>query len=131
MGMWLLMLGCNLLIPAVMLIAGRLFMKSAPREVNWIIGYRTVMSMKNRDTWQFAHEVVGKFWFQWGWAALGITVVSMLPVLGKSEDLTAAVGLAAMAVQMIPLIAVIPHTEKVLRNTFDKDGNRKENGQCV
>ena len=127
MGMWFFMLGCNLLIPAVMLIAGRLFMKSAPGKINWVIGYRTVMSMKNRDTWQFAHGVAGKFWFRWGWAALGIAVVSMLPVLGKPEDLTAAVGLAAMAVQMIPLLAVIPHTEKALRNIFDKDGNRKEN----
>ena len=114
MGMWFFMLGCNLLIPAVMLIAGRLFMKSAPGKINWIIGYRTVMSMKNRDTWQVAHEVAGKFWFRWGWAALGITVVSMMSVFGKPEDLTAAVGLAAMAVQMIPLLAVIPYTEKAL-----------------
>jgi len=28
------------------------------------------------------------------------------------------------------LIAVIPHTEKALRNTFDKAGNRKEKASC-
>jgi len=32
--------------------------------------------------------------------------------------------------QMIPLIAVIPHTEKALHNTFDKDGTRKVDASC-
>lgn len=125
MGMWFLMLGCNLLIPVIMLIAGRLFMKSAPREINWILGYRTMMSMKNQDTWQFAHTVAGKFWFRWGWVALAIAVVPMLFVLGQSEGLIAIVGLVAMFVLSFPLLAVVPYTEKALRNTFDKEGNRK------
>ena len=125
MGIWVLMLGCNLLIPVIMLIAGRLFMKSAPKEINRILGYRTTMSMKNQDTWQFAHAVAGGFWFRWGWAALAIAVVPMLFVLGKSEGLISAVGLVVMLVLMIPLIAVIPYTEKLLCHTFDKDGNRR------
>ena len=124
MGIWFLMLGCNLLIPVIMLIAGRLFMKSAPKEINWILGYRTAMSMKNQETWQFAHTVAGKFWFRWGWGAFGIATVPMLLVLGKSEDLVATVGLAVMFALLVLLIAVIPHTEKHLRNTFDNDGNR-------
>lgn len=50
MGIWFMMLGFNLLIPAVMLIAGKLFLKNLPKNINWIIGYRTGMSMKNEDT---------------------------------------------------------------------------------
>ena len=45
MGIWFLMLGCNLLFPAIMLVGGKLFQKDKPREINWIIGYRTSMSI--------------------------------------------------------------------------------------
>lgn len=126
MGMWFMMFGCDLLFPAIMLIAGKLFMKGSPKDITWLIGYRTAMSMKNSDTWRFAHTVAGAFWWKWGWAALAVTVVPMLAVLGQPEDVTAAVGLIVMCVLMIPIIAVIPHTEKALRDAFDKDGHRKD-----
>ena len=130
MGIWFMMLGFNLLIPAIMLGAGKLFSKDAPKDINWIFGYRTTMSMKNEDTWAFAHKVAGAFWWKWGWVALAVTTATMLLVLGRSEELISTAGCFLMFAQMIPLIAVIPHTEKALRNTFDKAGNRKEKASC-
>ena len=130
MGIWFMMLGFNLLIPAIMLGAGKLFLKKAPKDINWIFGYRTTMSMKNEDTWDFAHKVAGAFWLKWGWITLAITVVTMLLILNKSDEAISVVGCIILFAQMIPLIAVIPHTEKALRNTFDKAGNRKENTSC-
>ena len=35
-------------------------MKKAPKEINSVFGYRTSMSMKNKDTWEFAHKYCGK-----------------------------------------------------------------------
>ena len=130
MGNWFMMLGFNLLIPAIMLGAGKLFLKKAPKNINWIFGYRTTMSMKNEDTWCFAHKVAGAFWWKWGWVALAVTVAAMLLILNKSDEVISAVGCIVMFAQLIPLIAVIPHTEKALRNTFDKDGNRKVDASC-
>ena len=130
MGIWFMMLGFNLLIPAILLSAGKLFLKKAPKDINWIFGYRTNMSMKNEDTWAFAHKVAGAFWWKWGWITLAITVVAMLLILNKSNEVISVVGCIVMFAQMIPLIAVIPHTEKALRNTFDKNGNRKEIVSC-
>ena len=130
MGNWFMMLGFNLLIPAIMLGAGKLFLKKAPKDINWIFGYRTTMSMKNEDTWYFAHRIAGAFWRKWGWVTLVVTVVAMLLVLGRSEELVSTAGCFLMFAQLIPLIAVIPHTEKALRNTFDKDGNRKVDASC-
>lgn len=126
MDIWFLMLGFNLLIPAIMLIAGKLMQRNAPKNINWIIGYRTTMSMKNEDTWAFAHEVAGAIWWKWGWIMLAATAGLMLLLLGKSVELISTAGCILMFLQLIPVIAVIPHTEKALRNTFDKDGNRKE-----
>lgn len=36
MGMWFFMLGCNLLLPAVMLLAGKLFMKRPPKTIDYL-----------------------------------------------------------------------------------------------
>ena len=54
----------------------------------------------------------------------------MLLILNKSNEVISVVGCVVMCAQMIPLIAVIPHTEKALRSTFDQNGNRKETVSC-
>ena len=126
MGIWFMMLGFNLLIPAIMLGAGKLFTKNTPKDINWIIGYRTTMSMKNEDTWAFAHKVAGAFWWKWGWVTLAVTAVAMLLLLGQAVELVSSAGCILMFLQLILVIAVIPYTEKALRNTFDKNGNRKD-----
>ena len=130
MGNWFMLLGFNLLIPAIMLGAGKLFLKKAPKDINWIFGYRTTMSMKNEDTWAFAHKVAGAFWLKWGWITLAITVVGMLLLLGRSVELVSTAGCVLLFLQLVPVIAVIPHTEKALYNTFDKDGKRKADESC-
>lgn len=124
MGIWFMMLWFNLLIPAIMLIAGKLMGRNAPKNINWFIGYRTTMSMKDEDTWSFAHKVAGTFWWKWGWVTLAATIVAMLLILGRSVEVVSTLGCIFMFVQLIPVIAVIPHTEKALHSTFDKDGNR-------
>lgn len=129
MGIWFMMLGFNLLIPVIMLIAGKLFRTNAPKHINWIIGYRTAMSMKNEDTWVFAHKYAGNFYWKWGWVVLVFAIIFMLFILGQSVEIVSTAGCILMFLQLIPLIAVIPHTEKALHNTFDKDGKRKDT--CV
>ena len=60
MGFWIFMLIMDLLLPFTMIGFGRYFMKKAPKEINSVFGYRTSMSMKNKDTWEFAHKYCGK-----------------------------------------------------------------------
>ena len=62
MGFWIFMLIMDLLLPFTMIGFGRYFMKKAPKEINSVFGYRTSMSMKNKDTWEFAHKYCGKVW---------------------------------------------------------------------
>ena len=130
MGIWLMMLGFNLLIPAIMLGTGKLMQRNTPKDINWIIGYRSAMSMKNEDTWAFAHKVAGAFSWNWGWVTLVVTIIAMLLLIGQSVELVSSAGCILMFLQLIPVLAVIPHTEKALRNTFDKAGNRKEKASC-
>ena len=126
MGFWIYMLCMGLLFPAIMLVMGGYFMKPAPKEINYIFGYRTNMSMKNKDTWEFAHKYIGKLWFRFGWILVPITIIPMLFVLGKSEDTIGTVGAIVVAIDLIILISAIFPTEMALKKNFDKDGNRKD-----
>lgn len=125
MEVWFIMLGCNLIFPAIMLIGGRLFMKNKQGKINYLLGYRTALSMKNEDTWRFAHAVSGRFMWRIGWVSLALAIVPMLFVLGQSEDVIATVGTIVTCLELVPILLAIPYTERALRKTFDKDGNRK------
>ena len=125
MGFWIFMLAMNLLFPFIMIVMGRYFMKKSPKEINYIFGYRTNMSMKNKDTWDFAHKYFGKRWFRLGWLLIPISVIPMLFVIGKGEDIIGTVGMVVMVIDLILLIAPIFPTERALKKIFDKDGNKR------
>ncbi len=125
MGFWIFILAMNLLFPLIMIVMGRYFMKKSPKEINYIFGYRTNMSMKNKDTWDFAHKYFGKLWFRLGWLLIPISVIPMLFVIGKGEDIIGTVGMVVMVIDLILLIAPIFPTERALKKIFDKDGNKR------
>lgn len=125
MGFWIFMLIMDLLIPVTMIGFGSYFMKNAPKEINAVFGYRTSMSMKNKDTWEFAHKYCGKVWYASGIAMLSITVIFMFLVIGKNEECVGRIGGIICGVQLIPLIGSIFPTEVALKKNFDKNGKRR------
>lgn len=116
---------CNLLIPALMIILGRWMHKNPPKKINSLCGYRTSMSMKNMDTWNFAHELCGRLWWKTGWLILIPSIAVQLPFLRMDEDTLAIVTLILNTLQVIALFPPIVITEKALKRTFDKNGHRK------
>ena len=125
MGFWIFMLVMILLIPITMIGFGKLFLKQAPGEINAVFGYRTTMSMKNKDTWEFAHNYCGKLWYRCGLFLLPLSVIPLLFVIGKNEDIVGTIGGIVCMVQMVALLAPIFPTEAALKKNFDKDGNRR------
>ena len=83
------------------------------------------MSMKNKDTWEFAHHYSGKIWYKSGLVTLLISVVAMLMVLGQNTDTIGRLGGIICLLQCIPLVAVIFPTEIALKKNFDKNGTRR------
>lgn len=125
MGFWLYMLIMDFLLPITMIGFGRYFMRKAPKEINGVFGYRTSMSMKSKDTWEFAHKYCGKIWYVCGWVALPITVAIMLLIIGKSAEFVGTAGAIIMGVQLILFIGPILPTEIALRKNFDEYGERR------
>lgn len=126
MAFWIFMMIMNLLVPLVMLVFGSYFRKHAPKKINGLYGYRTTMSMKNQDTWVFAHHYCGGIWRKIGAMLFVVTAIGMLLVLGKSEDEVGIVGLIICVIQLAMLIGSIVPTERALHRTFDKEGKRKD-----
>ena len=125
MGFWVFMLIMALLVPLTMVAFGKYFAKNAPKQINWVFGYRTSMSMKNKETWEFAHHYCGKLWLRIGYIMLVPTIVAMLFVIGKDESTIGISGGVLVIIQTVFLIGSIMPTEIALKNNFDKHGNRK------
>ena len=125
MGYWLYMLAVSLVIPLTMIIFGRHFMHSPPKEINGSYGYRTSMSMKSRETWDFAHRYFGRLWFILGLILLPLSAAAMLFLLGESVKAIGNSSLIIMAFQLLFLIIPIFPTERALKKNFDQFGFRR------
>lgn len=125
LGYWLFMLAVSLLIPLTMIIFGRHFMSNPPKDINSFYGYRTSMSMKSRETWDFAHRYFGKLWFILGLVLLPLSVIPMFFLLGKSVETIGNASLVIMGIQLLFLVAPIIPTEVALKKNFDQFGSRR------
>lgn len=124
MAFWVFMAVVSLFVPIIMVIFGKSFLKAAPKEINGIYGYRTAMSMKNQDTWEFAHKHFGKVWFYAGLILLPLNIIPLLFVMGESKDLIGTIGILVCLIDTaVMLLSIIP-TERALKKNFDSDGNR-------
>ena len=129
-GIWMLMLVCNLILPLAFIGLGQKFIKDPPKTIDPMYGYRTVMSMKNQDTWEFAQAYYGRTCYKIGWAllpatALFLSLMWMLRIPVESMDYCfwqcGFVLLEAVAVVAANYIPV----ERALRQGFNKDGTRR------
>ena len=115
MGFWIFMLLMDLIIPLTMIGFGRYLMKNNPKEPNALFGYRTAMSLKNKDTWAFANTYCGKIWYVCGWILLPVTVIFLLLVIGKSIHVVGTAGGIICGVQLVPFIGSVFPTELALK----------------
>ena len=123
MGFWIYMFIMDLLIPIIMILFGRAFLKKAPKEINYVFGYRTSRSMKNRDTWEFAHRYCGKIWLICGLALIPFVAGIMLCFIGADTKTVGYVGASMLVFPLLLIILSVILTERALKNTFDKSGN--------
>ncbi len=96
-----------------------------PKQINGMVGYRTSMSMKNMDTWKFAHDHAGKLWWKIGWIILIPTILIHIPLFSASDNAIGGLSVIVIMVQLPFLIGPIFSTEKALKNNFNEDGTRK------
>lgn len=125
MAIWIGIAFTVIIIPALMIICGKYYIKKAPKNINHFVGYRTTRSMKNNETWKFAHKYFSKMWYKWGLIMIPISILPMVFVIGRDEDTIGTLGAIICSLQIVPILVSIVFTEKALKDNFDEEGNRK------
>lgn len=123
MGFWIFMLVMDLLIPVTMVFIGKRFQKKPPKEINAMYGYRTAMSMKNKETWKYAHRCCGKLWYVSGLVMIPVTVIVLACVFGKGNNCVGNVGGIVCTLQCVVIIGTIVVTEQELKRDLTGMGN--------
>ena len=116
---------CNLLIPVVVIVTGRIMWKHYPKNINGLVGYRTTRSMKNMDTWKFANEHCGRLWYKMGLFMLAFSVLVSVLLLRTNDNTYSMISLIFVLLQCIILIVSIIQTELDFKKMFYEDGTRK------
>ena len=110
------------IIPIVMVITGRMMWKHCPKNINGMYGYMTTRSMKNMDTWKFAHDYCGKLWWKIGWVMTIPSALIHIPLYYSNKNTIGFAGLILVAIQCFIMIVSIYPTEKALKKHFNDDG---------
>ena len=109
------------LIPALVTFLGYMFIKNKPKEINYVIGYRTKLSMKNQDTWDFAHQFCGKIWIVMGLTLLLATCLVVFISLSMENSLLIQIF---CGIQLACVLSTLFFVESALKKNFDEDGNK-------
>ena len=117
---------CDLLVPVLLIVCGRMMWKHCPGKINGIVGYRTARSMKNIDTWKFANMYCGQLWWRIGWILLAVSAAAQVPFFRDSENVIGNVGGVLCTIQCAAMIVPVILTERALRRNFTDDGARRK-----
>ena len=124
MGIWAITVLVCLLMSFTMIGVGLFLEKKGPQKINLLFGYRTPMSMKNKNTWKFGNLYAGKLLWRSGCVMLIVTLAATLPLRGSEASAIRTVGLILIIFHAVLLIGSIVLTEIALRKNFDNHGNR-------
>ena len=105
----------DLLIPILMILIGFMFIKKPPKNINIWYGYRTKMSMKSQEAWDFAHKMCGRLWIKLGILILVIIVLSKLFNPINVEILS----LIHVGIGLLAICTPIYFIEKALHKKFN------------
>lgn len=109
------------IIPALMTVFGAVFLKHPPKDINGLYGYRTPRSMKNEDTWIFAHAVCGKIWLVMGIVMFVVMGFALLLFREQYAEASLYIQISQDALLVLSFIPV----EAALKKNFDQEGKRK------
>ena len=110
----------GLLPPLVMLVIGIIWRRKPPARQSSGLAYRTALSERTQETWDFAHTHISRLWVRLG-VVLSICTAILVYVWVK-ENFTLL--LWVMAGQMAFLCCSAFFVDMLLKAAFDENGHR-------
>lgn len=108
-----------------MIVFGLIFIYDAPKNINYVYGYRSKRSKINQESWDYAHEYFGRISFRLGIVVLILTIIAFIFLYNEDVDTIGVVGTIIMFIQLIPLFVSVFITERALKRKF---GNFSKKG---
>ncbi|WP_069649109.1 SdpI family protein [Caloranaerobacter ferrireducens] len=109
----------NIITGISMVLVGIMLKIFPPKKINFISGYRTYLSMKNKETWEEGNSYSAKMLIAMGVISIIISFAIYKIVNPKISAIISTI------VSCVLIILVLPLTEIHLKKLFDKNGNRK------
>ena len=78
--------------------------------------------MQSQEAWDFAQVYSGRFWFRAGRPTLAVSLVWMLLLPRRDIGTVGSSAVVLTGLQLLPLLAVIPATERALKRKFQVSG---------
>lgn len=113
-------------IPLFLIVIGKIFEKYPSKEPNIAIGFRTKLSMMNKETWDCAQKLFPKVWISLGRIILPLSLIILFLLYSEDKDYTGNLALILMLVQVVLMLGSILYVNLKLKKAFNSDGSRKE-----
>ena len=113
-------------IPLLLIVIGKIFDKYPSKEPNIAIGFRTKLSMMNKETWDYAQRLFPKVWISLGRIMLPLSLIILFLLYSEDKDYTGNLALILMLVQEVLMLGSILYINLKLKKAFNSDGSRKE-----
>ena len=108
------------IIPVTFLAFGYYYKNHVPKTMK--SGYRTRRSTRSRETWVYAHRLLGRLFRPLGWITLPLSFFGMFAVLIHNEPALETASGVFCLVQAAALLGVLIAVERALRKNFDETG---------
>lgn len=112
---WSMTLLCNLLIPAVFIIFGRIIWKFYPKKIELKCSGFKAQSDEIVEMWNNTCYFCGKLWWYIGWGICLSTILIHLFMVESRQDVLGNVGGAICAMNCVVLIIFAFPTERLLK----------------
>ena len=113
-------------IPLLLIVIGKIYEKYPSKEPNIAIGFRTKLSMMNKETWDYAQRLFPKVWISLGRIMLPLSLIILFLLYSEDKDYTGNLVLILMLVQVVLMLGSILYVNLKLKKAFNSDGSRKE-----
>lgn len=105
----------------IFLIAGFILLKYPPKELNWVYGYRTKRSMRDKESWDFAQRYSAFRMMLYGFL---LTLCSLAGFVFHPEEETGIfIGLALMLLMVVLLVVDV---ERALIKKFGSSSGKQQ-----
>jgi hypothetical protein len=106
------------LIPATVGLVTASWKRKPPKDISGLWGYRTKRSMRNQESWDFAHSMCSKRFPPWCLMVFAASEAALFIGYAVSRDTAWLVGEIMVFAQIAALLLMLLPIEKALKDKF-------------